>query len=570
MPRRALLALALLLLALPAAARSLVIEKFEVEVIVNPDGTLDVTETIQPRFTGSWNGIYRTIPVEYATPQGFNYTLFLDVQKVTDDAGRPLRHEVSRERHYKKIKIWVPGAQDATRTVVLTYRVLDALRFFEDHDELYWNVTGDEWEVPIRQATADILLPASVTGLRAIAFTGAYGSRAQDANVEILGSGVHLRTRRPLGFHEGLSAVIGWDKGLVHPPGAATKAWLFLRSNWPFFIPIGVFAAMFWLWYTQGRDPRRQPVVVQYDPPEGLSPAEAGTLVDNEAKMRDITATIVDLAARGYLVIEQKEAEHLAGLWSNKEYAFHLQKPASEWKDLRPHERVLLTALFEGGSSQSVELSQLQNHFYTNLPLIRDCIFDSLMQRNYYLHRPDRVRHAYLVASAVIGAVTVWGGAFFSRLLGTAGLTTVLTGIATAAIICGFGWFMPARTFSGTRTLGNVLGFEDFLARVEEDRFERVVKTPEMFEKFLPYAMALGVEKKWVRAFADIYRQPPNWYRGPYGTTFQPIYFVNDLDMMSSRAGSVMASAPRSAGRSGFGGGGFSGGGFGGGGGGGF
>jgi uncharacterized membrane protein len=136
-------------------------------------------------------------------------------------------------------------------------------------------------------------------------------------------------------------------------------------------------------------------------------------------------------------------------------------------------------------------------------------------------------------------------------------------------MICVFGWFMPARTLAGARAYARVLGFENFLGRVESDRIERLEKTPELFEKFLPYAMALHVEKKWVQAFSGIAIQPPGWYQGPYGSGFQPYILVNDLNYMSAQAGSVMASSPRSSsGGSGFGGGGGSGGGFGGGGGG--
>jgi uncharacterized membrane protein len=151
-------------------------------------------------------------------------------------------------------------------------------------------------------------------------------------------------------------------------------------------------------------------------------------------------------------------------------------------------------------------------------------------------------------------------------------LTFIAAGVLAGGIICGFGWFMPAHTDQGERALEGVLGFEDFLAHVESDRFNRMVKTPEMFEKFLPFAMALGVEKNWSKAFQGIYTQPPSWYQGGYGTNFYPAMFVNDLSVMSSQAGSIMTSAPRSSGGSGFGGGGggFSGGGFGGGGGGGF
>lgn len=376
--------------------------------------------------------------------------------------------------------------------------------------------------------------------------------------------------RRPLAFHEGLTAVVGWDKGIVREPGALARAALFLRSNWLFAVPLGVFGVMFWLWYTRGRDPRLRPIAVQYAPPEGLTPAEVGTLVDNAADMRDVTAMIVDLAVRGYLLIEEKEKQHLMGLWSNKDYVFHLRKKPEQWKELKPHERELLDALFAGGALESVELSDLQNKFYKSLPGIRDRIFDSLMADRYYLHRPDKVRRGYLIGGLIIGVLMVWGGGLISRVFGIAPLTAVLAGFATGAIICGFGWFMPARTLQGARALEGTLGFEDFLGHVEADRMDRTIRTPEMFEKFLPFAMALGVEKKWVGAFQDIYRQPPEWYRGSYGPNFYPIGFVHDLDQMSARAGAVMASAPRSSGGSGFSGGGFSGGGFGGGGGGGF
>ena len=114
-----------------------------------------------------------------------------------------------------------------------------------------------------------------------------------------------------------------------------------------------------------------------------------------------------------------------------------------------------------------------------------------------------------------------------------------------AAIIVGFGWFMPARTADGAKALAGVLGFEDFLTHVEADHMDRISQTPETFEKFLPYAMALGVEKKWVGAFQNIYSQPPSWYQGGYyNGGFYPIMFISSLDNMTARAGSVMASAP--------------------------
>jgi hypothetical protein len=565
-------ALAVLLLALavgrPAPAqRQLVIRNFDDHVTVSPDGTIEVIEIIEARFTGTnWHGIYRTIPVEYATPQGLNYRLFLEPLSVTDDDAHPLKYEQSRQGRYTQFKIYVPGADNSMRTVIVHYRVLNALRFFDDHDELYWNVTGDESDIPIESASARIELPAGVTGLHAIAYTGVFGSRAEDAHVETKDNGVEVRTARSLGFHEGLTAVVGWDKGFVHPPGPLASLWLFSRSNWPLGIPILAAIVMFWVWRTRGREPERGAIAVQYEPPDKLTPGECGTLVDDEAAMRDITATLVDLAVKGYLTIEQKDDTRLLGLLHSKDYVFHMKKPATEWSAMRPHEQEMLVALFDAGASPDVKLSGLQNHFYTHLPEIRNGIFDALVGDGYYLHRPDTLRQGYTGVGLLIGLLLIFSSGPLARFTGIATLTWIIAGILSGVVICGFGWFMPARTIAGARTFEKVLGFEQFLGRVESDRIERIEKTPELFEKYLPYAMALHVEKKWVQAFAGIAMQPPRWYQGPYESGFQPYFLVNDLNMMSSQAWSVMASSPRSSsGGSGFGGGGGSGGGFGGG-----
>lgn len=552
-----------------AHARQLTIQNFDVQVVVQPDSTIDVTETLTVNFQGLWHGIYRTIPVEYRGSMGLNYTLFIVPEGITDQDGNPLKYEVSKHGQYKQFKIYVPGAEDATRTIVIRYRALDALRFFADHDELYWNVTGNETDAPVENASAHIELPAGVTGLHAEAFSGAYGERGQEATVKITDNVVEIQMQRPLFYHEGLTAVVGWDKGFVHPPSALDDVILFLRSNWPFGLPIVAFVFMAWFWYSNGRDPRRNPISVQYEPPDKLTPGEAGTLVDNEVAMRDITATIVDLAVRGYLKIEQQETSQAMGLIHHKNFIFHRTTAASEWTDLKPHEQELLTALFDDGASDAVSLTDLQNHFYVHLPAIRNRMFDGLMASKFYKRRPDRMHQGYIAAGIALAFGSFFVARPISQAMGMAFATILLSGLLTAAIVAGFGYFMSARTVEGERELEKVLGFEDFLGRVEKDQIERMVKTPEMFEKFLPYAMALHVEKKWASAFQDIYRQPPQWYSGPYGGGFQTFLLVNDLNLMSMQTGSALASSPRSAGGaggSGFGGGGFSGGGFGGGG----
>ncbi len=558
-----------------AADKSLVIDNFHSDIAVHADAGIVVTETITLHFSGYWNGIYRTIPVQYRTPQGFNYELLLDMYSITDDADNELNYESRRRGQYQELKIYIPGAVDTARTIILRYQVRNALKFFPQHDELYWNITGDEWEMPIRYASATIRLPEKVTGVRATAFTGGYGSSEQAALVQTEKNTVSIETQRPLNFREGLTVGVAWNPGVVHRPTPLERIASFLRANWVFCIPLLALVCMYYLWATKGRDPRLRPIAPQYEPPEAMTPAEVGTLVDNVPNMPDITATIVDLAVRGYLVIEEQQTEGFLGLGRKKEYTFTLKKKEPEWSDLQPHEREMLQSMFLGDVRQSVTLSELENNFYRHLPHIRDLIYQRLIMRHYYTSRPDEVKRNYLIGAAVPGiAAIIASNAGLT--LGTAYESVIVAGILTSIVIAAFGWFMPARTYKGARALEGVLGFEEFLGRVESDRLGRVVKTPEMFEKFLPYAMALGVEKNWARAFADIYKEPPQWYQGSSFPNFYLGSFVSDLGHMSTQAASVMTSAPRSSGGSafggggfggGFGGGGFSGGGFGGGGG---
>ena len=318
---------------------------------------MEVVETLQVRFEGSYNGIFRTIPIQYRTRANLNYTLGLEVLGVEDGAGQDLRYETSRERHFRKIKVWVPGAADAVRTVVIRYRVDNALRFFEEDDqawdELYWNVTGDEWPVPIERASVRVRLPAAVTGVRARGFTGRYGSTEESVEVGISDYLVDVRSTRGLGIHEGLSVSIAWDsyigqsrasesgegEHLIRRPTPWDGIRNFFRSNWPLLLPVLAFFLMRRLWLRHGRDPQRRPIAPMYEPPEGLTPSEVGVLVDNRPDLRDVTAMLVDLAVRGYLVIEETEEDKFLGLIKEKDYVLELQKGGDDLSGLKSHER---------------------------------------------------------------------------------------------------------------------------------------------------------------------------------------------------------------------------------------
>jgi uncharacterized membrane protein YgcG len=299
--------------------------------------------------------------------------------------------------------------------------------------------------------------------------------------------------------------------------------------------------------------------------------------MDNSPDMRDITATAVDLAVRGFIRIKETQEDRFLGLGTKTEYTLQLLRPDGEWKTLRPHEDALLRALFSRTAGRAavpagpspvideVAISDLKNRFYKHVPEIKERIFSQLIDRGYYLRRPDRVKATFYVLAAVVAI----GGSVVSGVLGF-GLASIIASIISGVIIGVFGHLMPARTVEGARAREGALGFEEFLDRVESDRFDRVVKTPALFERFLPFAMALGVERNWAKAFEGIYTSQPDWYAGSYHGSFGPRMFTASLANLSSDAGTAMTSAPRSSGGSGVGGGGFSGGGFGGGGGGGF
>ncbi|HXZ81265.1 MAG TPA: DUF2207 domain-containing protein [Terriglobales bacterium] len=565
----------LLLLALPITvhARNWRIADFHSSVAIDKDGNMVSIERISLVFVGAYNGIYRSIPIDYPGPRGSNYRLFLHIDSVTDDQGQPLRYESKRDGPYRKLKIYIPGATDTTKTVLLTYSSPNAVRFFDDHDEFYWNVTGNDWPVPIDHASAIVSLPPGTTGLRAQAFTGVYGSHDREATSEVEDSRVNFETTNPLPMRGGLTIDVYIPKGILHQPNSLTRAWWFLKANPVLLVPFWTFAVMFLLWYYKGRDPDPGiSVAPMYEPPKGMTPAETGALIDDGVQPRDVTCTLVDLAVRGYVKI--KEIQEKVLLFTHKDYEFTLLKPMPQWgNDLAPHERVMLENVFQGG--EVVRLSSLKNRFYTAIPVIQSDIMSALKSKDMYLVDPDSA-HVWVLFGLVVIAAPIVITQFLNMVSWLDAPLLAFAAIAISVLIVWlFGRQMVAKTVLGARTRIQILGFQEFMNRVDADRLKRM--PPDTFEKFLPYAMALGVEHRWAQAFAGIVQNPPQWYAGPDGFpgAFNPIFFTNSMHSMSTDMHEVFTSAPRasstgsgwSGGDGGGGGGGFSGGGFGGGGG---
>jgi predicted membrane protein DUF2207 len=388
----------LLSFTVPLLAKSWRVTDFNDTVAIGQDGSAAVRERITLAFDGEWHGIHRFIPVEYPGPQGTNYTLLLSISGVTDGAGNKLKYESSTSNGLRDLKIFIPGAVDASRTVQIDYTVRNGMRFFEDHDEFYWNVTGNDWPAPIDHASAVVSLPNTAAGsLRAQAFTGAYGSAQRDATAEVNGSEASFETSNPLPMRGGMTIDIYIPKGVLTEPGAFTRLMWFLRSNPIVFLPLVTFGVMFALWWYKGRDPDPGlSVAPMYEPPAGMTPAEAGTLLDDTIHPRDITCTLVDLAVRGYVKIEETVDQGL--VFHHKDYIFHLLKPTAQWGDLVPHESVMLLNVFMGGDV--VRLSSLKNRFYTAIPAIQTDIKSALKSKGMYLLDPDSA-NGYSIAAVV-------------------------------------------------------------------------------------------------------------------------------------------------------------------------
>lgn len=548
-----------------------VIQDFHTELTVQSNSDLFVSERILVEFSEPRHGIYRLIPNQYRDRQGFQYSFAIEDLSVTDENGREHGTQVSRDGRYVRIRIG-----DADREVtgqvhyLIRYRVRDALGHFPNYDELYWNATGNEWEAPIFHASASIELPVELPSdsLLALAFVGQTGSQAEGVQITVPRAGrIEFEYAQALAPLEGLTVVANWPHGYVQFPSSGTRVARFFADNWILLAP---FLALFVLvrrYRSSGRDPHiERSIAVQYQAPPNLTPGEIGTLIDEGVDLRDITATVIDLAVRGHVRIEVTEESALLGLIKKDEVVFHLLRDKNS-PELRPHEREVLSALFESGDR--VEASDLREKFYRKIPAIHTAIEDRLVQEGYFAGSPKKVRNRYRLIGFGAGLVVFFAGIAWSASRGSSGppVAPILAGVFTFVLFLLFARSMPRRTAAGVEMRNWALGFEEFVDRVESDRLERAERR-NVFETLLPYAMALGVSKTWAKRFENIYKeQPPVWYGGPgfhgdFGTT----RFEKSLSSSMGAVGSSMTASPRSS--SGSGGGGFSGGGGGGGGGG--
>jgi uncharacterized membrane protein YgcG len=542
---------------------------FHSDVRVFEDGMIEVTETIQVRAEGNQirRGIYRDFPVEYRDRLGNNYEVSVEPLAVQRNEMRESFHTV---RNRRDIRVYF-GSSDrlippGIHTYTYRYRARRLLGFFQQHDELYWNVTGNRWAFPIDKASATVYLvfDAPRDRIMAEAYTGRRGSKGQDYSQYVDEAGaVHFAANNPLPSTHGMTIVVAWPKGFVAEPTLLQRIGWLLSDNRSLLIAVLGFVLLLAyyipVWRKEGKDPEQGVIITRYDPPKNFSPASLRYIRQMYYDDKVMTAAIVNLAVKGYLTIKEKSASH-----SISKVASGTLRPL-----LAAGEKELYDALFSEG-----DVVTLKQDNHKLLGEARSKHSESLKvdyKQTYFRTNGLLNIPAIIIVLASTGLALVAGN--------EPTMLVIATIILNFLSMSFFAIIMKRPTLRGRKLLDEMLGFKDFLEIAEKDELNLrnpPEKTPELFEAYLPYALALGVDQQWAERFASLLgsiRQPngdaysPRWYNGSFNSS-NLSKATSGLSQGLNSAVSASVTAPGSS--SGGGGGGSSGGGGGGGGGGGW
>jgi uncharacterized protein (TIGR04222 family) len=512
------------------------------------------------------HGILRNIPVRYRWDDAHLRVYRLEVRSVTDAAEKPIRFALSDDGADKVIKIGDPDRTvSGPQRYRITYDVFGAMNAFADHDEIFWNVNGGRWDVRAQAVAATVHVAGGVQ--RATCFQGRTGSQEACRSSTTSTTADFAATRAFLPTEQ-LTIVTAIAKGTVTSPSPIIEtdssnvlAYFGAESTTlavTVFVLIAGLAFLFWRWYTVGRDVReRSTIVPEYEPPDKLRPAQLGVVLDESADTKDVTATIVDLAVRGFLTITEEPSQ---GLFAKKDWTL---KATGKATDLRPYEAIVYQGLFADHPGE-VKLSELRTHFVGSLRSAESELYAEVARQKWFTTRPDRVRQGY----AGLAVLVILAGAGLAWLLGrTMGAGLVGFAIIVVGFVAlGVARWMPAKTPAGAELLRRTLGFRQYMEVAEKER-QRFAERENIFSVYLPYAIVFGSVEKWARAFKDIdvSAQTSSWYVG--NAPFNALVLSSSLQGFSSNLSSAISSTPGSSGGSGFSGGGAGGGGGGGGGG---
>jgi uncharacterized membrane protein YgcG len=574
---------------------------YDSNIIVNIDNSINVTETIT-YYTGpqEYHGIYRDI-YPYSSQ---NRKMGISDVTVTDENGSPYQFKVSKVKGNIRIKIGDPNQTFSGQKIyIIKYHATRAVAQLKDVDEIYWNITGNEWAMPIYQAQASIVLPSGAKSTQSACYFGPKGSTNQCQSANMMNGVYTFNTSTTLKPQDGLTVAVGFPKGIVTPYSFSDTASNFFDIYWQWLIAaiLPMLTLIFSLlnWYKKGRDARGTGVIVtQYDVPDNLTPMEVGGIVNEKVDASDISAQIIYLATKGYLKIRQLD-ERFIGLIKSTDYELTKLKDFSDLPN--DFNKKLLKGLFNSKPqpklsglekflyngrvpdanptlttvAQSVKLSDLKYVFYRDATSVVTSVLKALLNKGYYKNL-GRIKtgsgRIFLIAF-----MSLWVPGFFGGMLSVFFLREnpfpLMVGMFFSIIIYGIiSHFNPVKTEKGVLAKEHILGLKNYLQIAEKDRLQfhnAPEKKPEIFEELLPYAMILGVANIWAKEFEGIYTMPPSWYSGPSDTAFSAVAFSHTITNFSSFATSSLSSSPSRGGSGGgSGGGGSSGGGGGGGGGG--
>ena len=576
------------------------IASYGVALHVEATGDLLVREQIRYDFgVVPHHGIFRDIPVRFDYPKrdATDRVYPLTVVSVAASPGTPAQYTTETYSTngvgYERIKIGDPNRTiSGEHLYTIAYRVRGVLNGFANHDEMVWNAVGGQWTVPIQDVSVRVDTPAAITAVNCN--EGPTGSTLPCASAQATGTTGSF-TQPSLDPMAGVTVTVAIPTGAVPTPKPILEQRRTLGrafavtpvtagvSSGLLVLFIAGFLIVMWLF---GRDRRyrgsavdqsfgtsdgtdeRAPLFehtetpVEFTPPDDLRPGQVGTLVGFRAHPLDVTATIIDLAVRKYLVIEEVDPENHAR-WLKKDWKLTKLKAADD--QLKPYERQLFNGLLKGGDHTN--LSALRDHFATTMNKVESELLDDAMQQGWFRRKPQSL----WLAVGAIGVVLLAAGIGLTIALA---LTTHAALIGIPVIVLGLlvtvgARWAPARTAKGSAVLRRVNGFRRFINESEKDR-ARFAEQKQLFSEYLPYAIVFGATAQWAKAFAGLAGDPADtssWYRS--SVPFEYLAFSNVIHGFTVTASGTLTSTPPStSGSSGFGGGGFSGGGAGGGGGG--
>ncbi len=561
---RAALAFLVLLFAATLALAGERIENFVSDVTVQTDGSLEVRETITVRAEGYEirRGILRDFPTDYRDRLGNRVRAGFEVLSVRRD-GRNETFAVESIGNGKRIKI---GNADVfldvgSHSYEITYRTTRQLGFFADYDELYWNVTGNGWTFPIDLATTIIRLPRGAQIKQSAAYTGRQGAQGQDFSVlSSTGGDYRAETTRVLTPGEGFTVAVAWQKGIVAAPTATDKFSFWLWDNLGLFLLLvsiaGSGAYYLRAWNKVGRDPEAGTIIPLFRPPEGLGPGGARFVWKQGFDDRAFAASLVGLAVKGRLRIIDDDGD------------FTIEKKSNQGVPLTGAETKLHGALSSGKT-------KLEKTNHVTVRAIRSSL-ETALKAEY--EGTVFIRNlGWLWKGVAISAAGLAVSAIFILGEGSSSGLFYLIGTAVILVIMGLTFLklLRAPTVPGRRLLDQLEGFRMYMTTAEEERLKVLhppEKTPQLFEKYLPYALALDCENEWNTKFASVLAAAaaagataPLWYSGSNWNSRNLDDFTGSLGSSLSSTISSASTAPGSS--SGSGGGGSSGGGGGGGGG---